>query len=48
MVLTLGNHDIGYDSLSNNKYSRTFEDLPLFFIFNPQHIASLSIAVPQI
>ena len=48
MVLTLGNHDIGFDSLSNNKYARTSEDLPLFFIFNPQHLASLSKAVPQV
>ena len=48
MVLTLGNHDIGFDSLSNNKYPRSFEDLPLFFIFNPQHLASQSKSVPQI
>jgi hypothetical protein len=48
MVMALGNHDIGFDSLSSNKYSKSLDDLPLFFIFNPQHLAARSPGVPSL
>lgn len=37
LILTVGNHDIGFDALTDN-YMRTSQDeYPLFFVYNPQH-----------
>jgi len=35
--MSIGNHDVGYDALTDSTITVTQEDMPLFFIFNPQH-----------
>jgi predicted MPP superfamily phosphohydrolase len=39
IVFSVGNHDVGFDALSTLDIPRTNEDFPLFFVFNPQHLA---------
>lgn len=37
LVLSVGNHDVGFDAMTENTISTSIEDYPLFFIYNPQH-----------
>ena len=38
IVLSIGNHDVGYDALSTSKIDKEdVEKVPLFFLYNPQH-----------
>lgn len=37
LVMSVGNHDVGFDALTDNAISTADEDIPLFFYFNPQH-----------
>lgn len=39
IVMSIGNHDVGFDALTDNKMAQTSEDYPLFFVYNPQHLA---------
>jgi hypothetical protein len=39
LVLSVGNHDVGFDALTQNKIITTNEELPLFFVLNPQHFS---------
>lgn len=36
--MTIGNHDVGFDSMSTTAISREDEEVPLYFVYNPQHI----------
>jgi hypothetical protein len=35
--MSIGNHDVGFDALTDSAISVTHDDMPLFFVFNPQH-----------
>lgn len=38
MVLTVGNHDVGFNALAGIKLDFSeVDDLPYYFTFNPQH-----------
>lgn len=37
LVMSVGNHDVGFDALTQTSITATQEEMPLFFIFNPQH-----------
>jgi hypothetical protein len=39
LVMSVGNHDVGFDAMTQNDISTTPEELPLFFYFNPQHLS---------
>lgn len=39
IIFNVGNHDVGFDALTSNQISTTKENLPLFFVFNPQHLS---------
>lgn len=41
LVLTVGNHDVGFDALATVQVSPTKEG-PFFFAFHPQHYADAS------
>ena len=45
--MTIGNHDVGFDALDNVTLSQHEDYLPLFFVYNPQHLSSNS-SVPSI
>ena len=47
LILSVGNHDVGFDALTENKITTSEEYLPLFFVLNPQH-ASHSGDVPAV
>lgn len=48
IIFTVGNHDVGYDALTSNSIGTAAADLPLFFVFNPQHLAHNQEAVPGV
>lgn len=37
LILTLGNHDVGFDALTDNYIRTSRDEYPLFFVYNPQH-----------
>ena len=37
LIMSVGNHDVGFDALSKASISKDFSKIPLFFMFNPQH-----------
>ena len=37
LVLTVGNHDVGYDALTDNWIDNSTNGIPLLFAYNPQH-----------
>ena len=39
LTLSVGNHDVGFDSLNTAGIPLNNEDLPLFFLYNPQHLS---------
>jgi hypothetical protein len=39
LILTIGNHDIGFDALTENRISTSRDEYPLFFVYNPQHLS---------
>lgn len=39
LVMSIGNHDVGFDALDDVKISSTNEYLPLFLAYNPQHLS---------
>lgn len=39
IVMSVGNHDVGFDALTDNTIKKTQEGYPLFFVYNPQHLA---------
>lgn len=47
LVLSIGNHDVGFDALDPVQLSLTNEYIPLFFLYNPQHLSKEGI-VPGI
>ncbi len=48
LIFSVGNHDVGFDALSTLDIIRTNEEIPLFFVFNPQHLAHNQLEVPDI
>ena len=39
--MSVGNHDVGFDSLATVKYDfDDLDDIPNFFLLNPQHLTS--------
>jgi hypothetical protein len=47
-VFNVGNHDVGFDALTDNKITATNEEIPLFFVYNPQHLAHNQQEVPEL
>lgn len=48
LVLSIGNHDVGYDALSDVKIDfNDPTDLPYYFLFNPQHTSSNPSKIPE-
>lgn len=50
LILTIGNHDVGYNALSDVKIDMTdTENLPYYFLYNPQHksLGSSEIPLPK-
>ena len=39
LVLSVGNHDVGFDALTDNSINNSTNEMPLFFVYNPQHTA---------
>ena len=39
MILSVGNHDVGYDALATYRIDTSNERIPFFFLFNPQHLS---------
>lgn len=38
LILTIGNHDVGYNALADVKIDfDDVDDLPYYFLYNPQH-----------
>ena len=48
LVMSIGNHDVGFDALDPVEISSTNEYLPLFFLYNPQHLSKDGKGVPPI
>lgn len=48
LVMSIGNHDVGFDALDDVKISSTNEYLPLFLAYNPQHLSLDGKGVPAI
>ena len=48
LVMSIGNHDVGFDALDPVQISSTNEYLPLFFLYNPQHLSKDGQGVPPI
>ena len=40
LILTIGNHDVGYDALAEVTLDKNNDKIPYFFLFNPQHTVS--------
>lgn len=39
MILSVGNHDVGYDALATYRIDTSNDGIPYFFLFNPQHVS---------
>jgi hypothetical protein len=48
IVMSVGNHDVGFDAIHASNVTFTNEDLPLFFLYNPQHLGKDGKGVPAI
>ena len=48
IVMSIGNHDVGFDALDDVQISSTNEYIPLFFLYNPQHLSKDGKDVPPI
>ncbi len=47
LVLTIGNHDVGFNALANVKIDmNNYDELPYYFMFNPQHKSLGSTQIP--
>ena len=44
--MSIGNHDVGFDSMATTEISREDDEIPLYFVYNPQHVDSNS-KVPE-
>jgi hypothetical protein len=38
IIMSVGNHDVGFDSMAAVEVSYTEEEIPLYFMYNPQHL----------
>lgn len=50
LILTIGNHDVGFNALAEVKIDMAdTENLPYYFIYNPQHksLGSSEIPIPK-
>ena len=51
LILSIGNHDVGYDALASVKTDMAIDKVPYFFLFNPQHLSGnnkfLSVPSPE-
>ena len=48
LVLSVGNHDVGFDSFAGIKIDfNDYYDLPYYFLFNPQHRSLGTKDVPE-
>ena len=48
IVLTVGNHDVGYNALAGIKIDfSNEEELPYYFLFNPQHKLQGNNDIPE-
>lgn len=48
IVMSIGNHDVGFDALDDVQISSTNEYLPLFLAYNPQHLNKDKNGVPPL
>ena len=48
IVMSIGNHDVGFDALNPITVPSSSEYLPLFFVYNPQHSTQDGQNVPPI
>lgn len=48
LIMSIGNHDVGFDAVTSNQIDNTTTGLPLFLIYNPQHSSSEIGKVPGI
>jgi hypothetical protein len=39
LIMSVGNHDVGFDSMATVQLDREPEEIPLFFLYNPQHLS---------
>ena len=47
IVLSIGNHDVGYDALAGIKIDfMDYYSLPYYFLFNPQHSSLTAHKIP--
>ncbi len=38
--MTMGNHEVGFDSMATVEMSRDDDEIPMYFVYNPQHLNS--------
>lgn len=48
LVMSVGNHDVGFDAFDDVAVPINNNDLPLFFLYNPQHLSHEGKAVPPV
>jgi metallophosphoesterase superfamily enzyme len=47
LVMSVGNHDVGFNALEKPGAKFNRNDVPYFFLFNPQHSSTDSSEVPH-
>jgi hypothetical protein len=49
LIMSVGNHDVGFDALSNVGVDMELDEVPLYFLYNPQHLPTDgSLVVPKV
>lgn len=48
IILSVGNHDVGFNALSNVTVKKDNETIPYYFLYNPQNLNNEKNGIPKL